>query len=248
MVEPKIIIPDGSGFHNQDLERSNARLKKSGSYRDLSTIIICPTRGMIPATVVGSWLQIIRPMNQKVVGPIFIQGMEVGEAYCAALDMILANPELVTFKYLLTIEEDNMPPPDGLMKLYEAIEGEVNGKKYDCVGGLYWTKGEAGQPMCYGSPSVMPKNFIPQIPQPETLTDANGLGMGFNLWRMSMFTGGKLPKPFFKTLQEFQPGVGSRVYTQDLYFFENAGKLGYQFACDSRVRVGHLDVQTGIVW
>lgn len=247
-MEAKIIVPDIGGVHNQDLLASAARLKKSGSYRDLSTIIICPTRGMIPATVVQSWMGMQRPMNQKVIGPIFIQGMEVGEAYCAAIDMIMGNTDLTMFKYILSIEEDNMPPPDGLLKLYESIEGKVDGVKYDCVGGLYWTKGEGGQPMCYGDPKVFPKNFIPQIPQSETVTEANGLGMGFNLWRMSMFTDGKLEKPFFKTLQDFRPGLGSRAYTQDLYFFEMAARYGYRFGCDSRVKVGHFDVQTEIVW
>lgn len=247
-MEAQIIVPDIGGIHNQDLQASAARLVKSGSYRDLSTVIICPTRGVIPATVVQSWLSLIKPMNQKVVGPIFIQGMEVGEAYCAAIDMILGNPDLATYKYILTIEEDNCPPPDGLMKLYESIEGQVDGKKYDCVGGLYWTKGEGGQPMCYGDPNVVPKNFIPQIPQPDTVTPANGLGMGFNLWRMKMFTDGKLEKPYFKTCAEFIPGQGTKVYTQDLYHFEMAAKYGYKFGCDSRVKVGHFDVHTSIMW
>lgn len=247
-MEPKIIVPDLAGHHNKDLLASAARLTKSGTYRDLSTIIICPTRGMIPAMVVQSWMGLMRPMNQKVIGPIFIQGMEVGEAYCAGIDMILSNAELASYKYILTIEEDNMPPPDGLMKLYESIEGKVDGVKYDCVGGLYWTKGEGGQPMCYGDPKVFPKNFIPQIPQPDTVTEANGLGMGFNLWRMSMFKDGKLEKPYFKTLQEFTAGVGSKAYTQDLYAFERMAMHGYRFGCDSRVKVGHLDVTSGIVW
>jgi len=141
-----------------------------------------------------------------------------------------------------------MPPPDGLLKLYESIEGEVNGVKYDCVGGLYWTKGEGGMPMIYGDPQVMPKNFIPQMPTLEGVQEANGLGMGFNLWRMQMFLDAKIPKPLFKTLQDFTPGVGAKAYTQDLYFFENAAKFGYRFACDTRVKVGHLDVLTGIVW
>ena len=247
-MEAKIIVPNLEGHHNQDLLASAARLTKAGSYKDQSTVMICPTRGMIPATVVQSWLGIVRPMNQKVVGPIFIQGMEVGEAYCAAIDMILGNPELATYKYILTIEEDNCPPPDGLLKLYESIEGKVDGKKYDCVGGLYWTKGEGGQPMCYGHPDVMPKNFIPQIPLPETVTPANGLGMGFNLFRTSMFKDERIQKPLFKTCAEFIPGQGARVYTQDLEYFEKAGRLGYKFGCDSRVKVGHWDETSGIMW
>ncbi len=248
MVTPSIIVPDMSGAHNKDLVATAARLKKAGAYRDLSTVIICPTRGVIPATVVQSWLGLIKPMNQKVVGPIFIQGMEVGEAYNAAMEMILTNPAFNDYKYMLSIEEDNCPPPDGLLKLYESIEGEVDGNKYDCVGGLYWTKGEGGQAMCYGDPNEMPMNFIPQIPIAESVQRANGLGQGFNLWRLSMFRDGRIEKPYFKTLQQFTPGQGVAMMTQDLYFFSNAGKHGYTFACDNRCRVGHWDQENQMMW
>jgi hypothetical protein len=182
----------------------------------------------------------MKPMNQKVIGPIFAIGMEVGEAYNNMFQMVMDNPELSKWKYILTIEEDNMPPPDGLLKLYEDMD------RYDVVGGLYWTKGEGGQPMIYGDPKVIPKNFIPQMPIPETIQEANGLGMGFNLFKISMFK--KVPKPWFKTMQEHTPGVGTKVYTQDLYFYEKAGMEGSRFACDNRVRVGHYDLTEDKIW
>lgn len=233
MIEPKIYMPE-VGRHNADLDASVDRLEKAKTYRDLSTIIICPTRGQIPARVVQSWMGLMRPMNQKVIGPIFAIGMEVGQAYTSLIEMILANPELSTYKYILTIEEDNMPPADGLLKLYENID------KYDVVQGLYWTKGEGGQPMIYGDPKIMPKNFIPQKPLFDQIQPANGLGMGFNLFKLDIFKNPELPKPWFKTVQEVSNG-GARAYTQDLYFYENAAKLGYTFACDTRVKVGHYD-------
>lgn len=241
-IQPQIVFPSNSGYHNEDMDRSRERLLAAKSYKDLSTIIICPTRGQVSAKVVQSWMGLIRPMNQKVIGPLFAIGMEVGEAYNSMIEMILANPDLSTWKYVLTIEEDNMPPPDGLLKLYENMD------KYDVIGGLYWTKGEGGQPMIYGNPGEKPTNFIPQIPLSETIQEANGLGMGFNLFKLDMFKDSKLQKPWFRTVQEFIPGVGARAYTQDLYFYENAGKLGYKFACDTRVKVGHYDVNMDVVW
>lgn len=243
MKPPAIVIENlNLGLHNADLQASVDRLNKSKTYQDLSTIIVCPTRGTISDRVVQAWMGLIRPMNQKCIGPIFIRGYEVGQAYNMAVQMVLDNPELSKWKYILTIEEDNLPPPDGLIKLYEAMD------RYDVVGGLYWTKGEGGQPMIYGDPAVQPVNFIPQKPIPETLQPANGLGMGFNLFKIDMFRDPRLPRPWFQTLQEHIPGMGSRVYTQDLFFYENAGKLGYKFACDTRVRVGHLDVDNDVVW
>ncbi len=66
-MNPQIVMPDYSGYHNQDLDKSSERLDNPKTYRDLSTIIICPTRGVIPAKVVQSWQGLLRPMNQKVI-------------------------------------------------------------------------------------------------------------------------------------------------------------------------------------
>lgn len=243
-IKPQIISDDYQGYHNKDLEKSRDRLIQGSTYKDLSTICIIPTRGVIPAKVVQSWLSLMSPMNQKFIR-IFMIGMEVGEAYSAAIDMILSNPELSKWKYILTMEEDNMPGPDGLLKLFEAINTPPG---YDVVSGLYWTKGEGGQPMLYGDINSIPLNFIPQVPKVDTVQPCNGLGMGMTLFRLDIFKDPKLPKPFFKTTQEHKSGVGTKVYTQDLYFFENAGRLGYHFAVDTHVKVGHFDIERDIIW
>ncbi len=247
VIKPQIITGEQQGYHNADIKRAQERLSRGGSYKDLSTVILLPSRGQIPAKVVQNWFNLINPMNQKIMR-FFMIGMEIGDAYNEAIQAILDNPELTNWKYILTIEDDNMPPPDGLIKLYESIEGGVDGIKYDVVSGLYWTKGEGGQPMIYGDPKAIPLNFIPQIPLIDTIQQANGLGMGFDLWRISMFKDKKIEKPWFKTCQEYTPGQGARIYTQDLYFFEKAGRFGYKFACDTRVKVGHYDLQNDLVW
>ncbi len=241
MVRPQILVPDNGGVHNASDYTS--RLEKQKTYRDLSTIIVCPTRGLIPARIVQSWQGMIRPMNQQVIGPIFMEGMEVGEAYNGVIKMILENPDLSKYKFMLTIEEDNAPPPDGLMKLYESID------VYDAVGGLYWTKGEIGQPMCYGDPDIMPLTFIPQIPEPNVIKPCNGLGMGFTLFRLEMFKDKRYEYgEWFKTKQEITPEGNVQVFTQDLWFFQKARELGYKFACDARVHVGHYDSVNQIMW
>src|SRR6185503_17373059 len=134
---PKEFISDDIGIHNGQIDASTARLIRGNTYRDLSTVWITPTRGDVKARVVSSWIALMRPMNQPFVGPLFIEKDEVGVAYQKMFDIILENPELSKWKYVLTCEDDNLPPSDGLMKLYESIE-----KGYDCVAGLYWTKGE----------------------------------------------------------------------------------------------------------
>lgn len=237
-MKPQIIVENWEGRHNSD-PNTQDRLVKGNTYKDLSTIIIIPTRGTIHAKVVQCWMNLMMPMNQKVLR-MFIIGMEVGNAYNSAVEMILNHPDLSNWKYILTLEDDNMPPPDGLIRLYEGLS------EYDVVGGLYWTKGEGGQPMIYGDPNVHPKNFIPQVPKPNTLHHCNGLGMGFDLFKLDMFR--KIPKPWFKTVQQYEQGKGASMWTQDLYFFQEAAKYGYKFACDTRVRVGHYDSVNDIVW
>ncbi len=240
MTKPQIVIDhfDPPAQISVDLSE---KLSTNEFYRDLSTICIIPTRGMISAKVLQSWWGLMVPMNQKFMR-MFVIGMEVGAAYTQAITQILENPILRSWKYILTLEEDNMPPPDGLLKLYEGME------KFDVVGGLYWTKGDAGQPMIYGDHKREEINFVPQVPIPETIQECNGLGMGFNLFKKDIFRDPRVPRPWFKTLQEFAPNVGIRGYSQDLYFYENIKKLNYKVACDTRIKVGHYDAENDIVW
>jgi len=217
-----------------------AQILEGKTYKDLSTIIIIPTRGMIPAKVVAAWWSLIMPMNQKCTR-VFAYGMEVGDAYNNMIEEILKNPNLSQWKYVLTLEEDNLPPPDGLIKLYEHMD------EFDVVGGLYWTKGENGQPMIYGDINDPELNFRPQPPIKE-IQECNGLGMGFTLFKLDIFKDPRIERPWFKTCQDWDPQKGAKIYTQDLYFFEKIRKLGYRVACDTRVKVGHYDAEMDIVW
>ena len=240
MAKPQILLPD-LGVHNRDLGAARSRLIKGQSYRDLSTVCVIPLhpkRDGVHPRVVQAWMNLMAPMNQKFTR-LFLTNMEVGDAYTAAVETILAHPELSTWKYLLTLEDDNLPPADGLLKLYESIETGP----YAAVGGLYWTKGAGGQPMIYGDPAVLPRNFIPQVPVPDTVQPCNGLGMGFTLFRLALFKDPKLTMPWFKTVQET-----GKSFTQDLYFFNNAVAQGYRFASDNRVLVGHYDQGEDLVW
>jgi hypothetical protein len=231
---------DDIGSHNGQIDQSIGRLIKGNTYKDLSTIWITPTRGNLKPRVVSSWMALMRPMNQPFVGPLFAEEDEVGIAYEKMFEMVLSHPELQNWKFILTVEEDNLPPSDGLLKLYESIE-----KGYDVVSGLYWVKGDFGMPMIYGDVNVMPRNFVPQVPKLDTVQPCNGLGMGFNLWSIESLKSKlkDMPKPWFRTVQE-----KNKQFTQDLFFFNESAKFGWKCACNTSCRVGHLDVQTGMVW
>lgn len=241
-MNPQVIMPaDLMGRHNADLDASRERLEKGKQYQDLSTVIIVPTRG--GKAFSAKWVQgmqaLIRPMNNAVIGPIFYQGMEVGAAYNEAIKMIQGNPQLQNFKYMLAWEDDVIPQPDALMKLYENIDN------FDVVGALYWTKGEGGQPMIYGDRSDPVLNFRPQIPN-GGLHPCYGTGMGFTLFKLEQFK--RIPYPWFETLNKWDPNTGSRVYTQDLNYYEKLIKEGGSIAVDCNAKAGHYSDADDILW
>jgi hypothetical protein len=219
------------------------------TYKEASTVIVIPTRGMISDVVVSKLLGLIAPMNQKRA-ILFASGHEVGQAYNNMIKMILAHPELSKWRYLMTLEDDNLPPADAQIRLLESIEWG----NYDAVSGLYFTKGDQNMPMAYGDPSEYARTGVLDF-RPRDIREAvvagqimpvNGIAMGCALWRMDLFR--QLPEPWFVTVADVVPGKGVQGFTQDLYFCERAVRAGKKFATDMRVKVGHLDVNSKIVY
>jgi hypothetical protein len=207
---------------------------QGGSWKKQRIVVILPAADSIPAKVALSHWALAFPPNNGVLR-ILAQGMEVGDAYSSAIEAVLADPSLSQWEFILTIEHDNIPPADGVIKLIERLE---NHPELDCVGGLYFTKGPGGCPQIWGDKSDPMMNFRPQLPDLNGgLVECYGTGMGFNLWRMSMFRDAKLRKPWFKTQ------VDGGVATQDLYFWSDAQKNGHRCAIDCAVKVGHYDLK-----
>ena len=238
-MNDKRIAAGFGGFHNQN-PNSAARVAKGKGYKDASVKCVIPSRGKIHARVVERWFGLMTPMNQRFFR-MFMIGMPVDQAYNVAIETIMGHPELKNWPYILTLEDDNIPPLDGILRLIDDMD------EADVVGGLYWLKGENGQPMIYGDPNVMPLNFWPQVPRENQLQACNGLGMGFTMFKTSIFSDERIPKPWFKTEQSMENG-GVRMYTQDLYFFEKIHGLGYKVACDTRIKVGHYDADNDFIW
>ena len=238
MSETKIFGYE-SGIHNGSLQLSIDRLNRDCVYKDLSTIVIIPALNQVSTKAASSWWNLMFPPNQKVV-KLFAQNMEVGEAYSVTIEQILAHPELSKYKYILTMEADNVVPPDGLMKLFSRIEAHP---ELACIGGLYWTKGYGGVPQIWGDIKDPVLNFKPMPPVPGELVECCGTGQGFNLFRLDMFRDSKLRKPWFKTTASTTEGC----YSQDLYFWTDARKHGYRCGISCDVLVGHVD-SSGFVW
>lgn len=231
-MKPQIIAPD-YGKHNQEMDEAIRRVNGNSSWKKLDCILLTPAGGSIPTKVVASWLNMYAPPNNKFFR-MFCMGMEVGEAFSTAIENILAHPDLSKFKYVITLEHDNIPPPDGIVKLLEQMEAHP---EFSCIGGLYWTKGPGGVPQIWGDPRDPQLNFRPQLPVPGCLVECCGTGMGFNAFRLDMFKDTRLRRPWFKTQKE------NGVSTQDLYMWSDARQYGYRCAIDCSVLVGHYDLE-----
>lgn len=247
-VERHLAGPAGTG-QSDGLGFDRVVVLPGNTYRDQSTTVIMPSReDRINYRVVSALYGMIAPMNQN--RPImFCIGDEVGVAYNRMIQVILDHPQLSKFKYVMTVEADNLVPPDAHKRLLETIEAG----QWDAVSGLYFTKGEYNMPMAYGDPQrfestgeleFAPRNVVEALAAGQVMA-VNGIAMGCALWRMELFR--QLPSPWFVTLDDVIDGKGL-CFTQDLYFCKEARKRGHRFAVDCRVRVGHMDLNTGEVY
>lgn len=220
------------------------------TYRDNSTILIIPSRDdRFHYRVVQAWQSLIAPMNQPRA-IMFVVNDEVGKAYDSTIRNILNDPKLSQWKYIMTLESDNLPPPDAQIRLLESIEEF----KLDGVSGIYFTKGEINMPMAYGDAAAYARTGALDF-KPLDIRDAinrgsvievNGIAMGCSLYRMDLFR--QVEPPWFVTVADLVPGQGPTAYTQDLFFCKKAKLAGKRFGVDLRVKVGHLDLANGTVY
>lgn len=229
----ELIIQDFAGVHNQNGYHTRARLLKGGSWKRQRIAVVIPADSVIPAKCALAMWSLIFPPNNGVVR-ILAQGLEVGDAYSKSIESIMQHPDLQGWEFVLTVEQDNAPPADGVMRLIEAMEKHP---EYSAISGSYFTKGMGGVWQGWGDPKDPVLNFRPQIPVPGTIQEVCGIGQGFALFRLKMFKDPRLPRPLFQT----KKGPNG-VSTQDLSFWQNARPFGYRCAVDVDCKVGHYDL------
>lgn len=233
---------DTVGRHNADLVKSCTRHYEGATWKKQRVVALLPAGKSVPTKVAVSFRNIIAPPNQPCVW-LACEGDEVGVAYSKMMEGVLSHPDLSQWEYVLTVEHDNLAPPDALLNLMKAMEEHP---EYAAISALYWTKGEGGVPQIWGDVKDPIPNFRPQTPEPGKVVECYGVGMGFVLHRMSMFrelAAKNHERPWWRTLAG-KEGTG----TQDLYFWGKVRPLGYRCAVDCRVMAGHMDANTGVVW
>ena len=220
------------------------------TYKDSSTAIICPTRGMIDYRVVRSWQRLVDIPNQRR-SFTFVSGDEVADAYNRGIEEILGDWRTASHKYLLTLEDDNIPPPDAHLRLLDTIQSGP----WDIVAGLYYAKNAAHTyPNAAGKIELGPfdKSLVDTSEAEKTggVLEVNGVPMGCTLFKMDLFR--SMPRPWFKTVSEYLllngEAHGRRTVIHDLDFCERARLAGHRIAVDCGVRVGHLDIRNGVIY
>jgi hypothetical protein len=192
-------------------------------YKDHSMVVVVPTRGAVAPQVIESWFHLAFPMNQKRNGPLFAEGYEVGHAYNALIRGVLNHPYLKGWRYIFTMEDDNLPPFDAPVRLLETKEAGPEGdgsSAWDGVSGIYFTKDCNHSPMAYGDAAARlrgePIDFRPIDLSAVDLTkckgaecrgkldgcghvvEVNGIAQGCAIWDMSLFR--EIPDPWFETV------------------------------------------------
>jgi hypothetical protein len=231
-VIPQLVVLDGVGHHNSDLSGARDRLKTTGAYKPQRIALVLPAiRKLEPKVALMQW-NLLFPQNQRMVRVLAL-GEEVGVAYSEAISQLLGHFEYGQYEYVLTIEADNMPPADGVLRLLADLEAHP---EFCAIGGLYFTKGEQGVAQLWGDPADPAFNVRPQLPIPGQLVECCAVPMGFTLWRMPLFRDPLLPASLFLSETSLQ-GVTS----PDVFFWRNARVLGYRCAIDCNVKVGHFE-------
>lgn len=231
------------------------------AYRDQSHVLLTPTRGDVPVEVALSWLKLQSPVNHQRAW-FHRKKQEVAAAYNWLVDMAMTNDVAKGFRWLVTAEDDNILPENGIIELLAAIYkcpdcgAEVSDSNvcpeghrgFDAVSGLYFTKSEPGFPMAFGDPAMRKGERINFEPvsikgavEERKVIEVNGIAMGFAVWRRDLFE--QVKRPWFKTVNETGGG------TQDLYFCHKAiVEAGARFGVHCGVQVGHIDRNTGVIY
>lgn len=219
------------------------------TYKDASTVVIMPTRDpLVHHQVWTRFMTMMAPMNQKRHMMICC-GDEDGIAYNRMIADLLTHPDISKWKYVMTVESDNLVPADAHIRLVESIERYG----FDGVSGIYFTKGEINMPMAYGNAERFRQGGelefqpldIAQMLNRGDVVEVNGIAMGCSLYRMDLFR--EIPAPWFVTMADVTP-AGPMAFTQDLWFCKQAKSKGKRFGVDMRVKVGHLDLASGEVY
>jgi hypothetical protein len=195
-----------------------------------------------------SRMNLAMPTNFSSVS-INMDGMEVGEARCKAVDVAMGQTPRPTF--LFSLDYDVLPAYDALTKLVYRAKTFPD---HDIFAGVYCSKGSPPEPLIYVENGNGPHW---DWTVGDLLTEGvTGVHMGLTLIRMSLFDRMEYGQdnPLFKTREkEVQKTEGGGIAcvggTEDLYFCDRAiSEAGAKILVDTSVLAGHIHHGTGQIF
>lgn len=187
--------------------------------------------GLVDSRFFQSYEQLIKPEGTL---PVVVERLHVDRARNEVVDMLLhpekprlpqnpngVNPAYGKATHVLFIDDDMIVPPDGLLRLLAHNE--------PLVGGLYFGRQPPHLPIAYRY--VEDGQWIPVTKYGRGLQEVDAIGFGFMLVAVEVLR--KMERPWF----EFSDKMG-----EDMYFCEQAKKLGYTILLDGDLICRHLTV------
>lgn len=251
-------------MQNKDKDYNIKVDKNEGTWVN-RVLIFTPTRGRVRMEWVQARFGQMIPTNWSHVELIQWMSSYMPMEYQLADAQNLMAKLVVEhdYEYVLYIEDDNLPPPDGFIKMNNYIrEGKV-----PVVSGIYFTKGYPSEPLIYRGRG---NSFFKDWKIGDKVW-CDGLPFGFRLEHAGMIkaaweespeyrVGDQVTRRVFEspTLQYYDPekgGVSSTQGTTDLAWctrimrdklLEKAGfpeiqKKEFPFLCDTSIFVHHID-------
>lgn len=185
--------------------------------------------GLVDSRFMQSYENLIKPEGTL---PVVVERLHVDRARNEVTDMLLhpekprlpQHPNGVDRRYgdvqkVLFIDDDMLVPPDGLLRLLAHNE--------PLIGGLYFGRQPPHLPVAYRF--VEDGQWIPVTNYARGLQVVDAIGFGFMLVDVKVLK--QMERPWF----EFSDKMG-----EDMYFCEQAKKLGYTVLMDGDVICRHL--------
>lgn len=251
---------------NKKIEYTTQMVKNEKPWTN-RLLIFTPTKGTVRMEWVSARYGQIIPTNWshvelfQYISPYIPIGYQIADAQNLMAKVVVKQ----NYDWILYIEDDNLPPPDGFIKMNKY----VNEGKIPVVSGLYFTKSNPSEPVLYRGRG---NSYFRDWKMGDKVW-VDGMPFGFRLEHASLIKTAWKESPEYRigdyvTRRVFDSpgemwydqdkgGFASRSGTTDLAWctrlmrdkiFEKAGwpeyqKMKYPFLVDTTIFVKHIDDQ-----
>lgn len=221
-----------------------------GNHKRATFLVCLLTLGMVPIEYHIASSRLAYPLNGRAHS-VIVKRYEVGKARDYCVENLLKMPKEKRPDYMFFFGDDMIPEWDGLIKLYT----EMATGKWDVLTGLYFLKQDEPVGLTWRNDQI---GYM----YPGThyklgdVIDVDITGMDFTLISAEFLE--KMEKeikpPYFQSgpgplpYPEYFDKNTIVTYTEDVYFLHKVRICGGRIGVHTGVKVGHYDVNTGMIF